>query len=168
MKKLLLTAFVAFVGIVSANAQIEQGTILVGASSNVGFTSVSPDGGDSYSQFDLNARAGYFFIENVVGGLILDYNKVDEFSQTGFGLFGRYYINGAIILGANFTTNKRDFGSSGDASYTGLGLEGGYAAFITDAIAIEPTLNLNLYSGDIDETQFGFRVGFSLYLGRGE
>jgi hypothetical protein len=165
MKKLLLTAFVAFVGIVSANAQINQGAILVGANSNLNFSSISPDGGDSYSSFNLEGKVGYFFVENLAAGLLLDYNKEDEFSQIGFGLFGRYYVNGNIILGANFTTNKWDFGGS-DASATGLGLEGGYAAFITDNIAIEPTLNLNLYSGDIDQTVFGLNVGFSLYLGR--
>ena len=166
MKKLLLVAVVSLCALVSAKAQINQGAILVGASSNFGFTNVSPDGGDSYSKFDLHGKVGYFFIDNLTGGVKLDYQKIDEASAFGFGVFGRYYLNNVIILGASLGTYKLDYGSSGDASATTLGLEGGYAAFITDNIAVEPTLNIDLYSGDIDQTNFGLNVGFTFYLGR--
>jgi hypothetical protein len=165
MKKLLLVVVVSLCAFASANAQIGQGTILVGASSNFGFTNVSPDGGDSYTKFDLHGKVGYFFIENLTGGIKLDYAKVDEASAFGFGVFGRYYLNNVIILGASLGTYKEDYGSF-DASATTLGLEGGYAAFITDNIAVEPTLNIDLFSGDIDRTNFGLNVGFTLYLGR--
>jgi hypothetical protein len=165
MKKLLLVAVVSLCALVSANAQINPGTILIGAGSNFGFSNVSPDGGDSYSVFDLHGKAGYFFIENLAAGLDLDYQKVDETSEFGFGVFGRYYINNAIIVGASLGTYKIDDGAS-DASATVLGLEGGYAAFITNAIAVEPTLNIDLFSGDVDATRFGLNIGFTLYLGR--
>lgn len=165
MKKVLLIAVVSLCALVSANAQINQGTILVGAASNFGFSNVSPDGGDSYSVFDLHGKAGYFFIDNLAAGIDLDYGKQDEESQFGFGVFGRYYLNNVIILGASLGTYKEDYGDS-DASATVLGIEGGYAAFITDAIAIEPTLNIDLYSGDFDATKFGLNVGFTFYLGR--
>lgn len=165
MKKFLLTAVVALCVAFGSQAQINQGTILVGAGSNFGFTNVSPDGGDSYSEFDLHGKAGYFFLENFGAGVKLDFDKVDEFSTFAFSVFGRYYLNNVIILGASLGTYKVD-NDSFDASSTVLGLEGGYAAFITDNIAIEPTLNIDLYSGDIDATRFGLNVGFSLYLGR--
>jgi hypothetical protein len=165
MKKLLLVAVVSLCALVSANAQINQGAVLVGGSSNLGFTNVSPDVGDSYSKFQLQGKVGYFFIDNLTGGVKLDYQKVDEASSLGLGIFGRYYLNNVIILGATLGTSKRDSGVA-DASSTWLGLEGGYAAFITDAIAIEPTLNIDIFSGDFDETNFGLNVGISLYLGR--
>lgn len=166
MKKLLLVVVASIAFCLTSNAQISQGAILVGASSNFGFNSISPDGGDSYSQFDLHGKAGYFFAENIAGGLLLDFAKEDEFSQFGFGVFGRYYVNGNIILGASLSTNKLDPGVGDGASFMGLGIEGGYAAFITDAIAIEPTLNIDLYSGDYDATRFGLNVGFAFYLNR--
>jgi hypothetical protein len=165
MKKLLLIAVVFFGVTIVTNAQINQGTILVGASSSLGFMSVSPDGGDSYSSFDLDGKAGYFFIDNLAAGVGLNFNKQDEYSSLGFGVFGRYYINGAIITGLGIGATKVDYGSV-DGSYTTIALEGGYAAFITKNIAVEPTLNLNLLSGDTDATQFGFNIGFALYLGR--
>ncbi len=167
MKKLLLVAVVSLCALVSANAQINPGTILLGAGSNFGFTSVNQDSntGDDYSTFDLHGKVGYFFIENLTAGLDLDYGKIDDYSEFGFGVFGRYYVNNAIIVGASLGTHKWDFGDT-DASSTVLGLEGGYAAFITNAIAIEPTLNIDLYSGDIDQTRIGLNVAISLYLGR--
>jgi hypothetical protein len=165
MKKILLVAVVTLSALASANAQIGQGTILVGAGSNFGFTNVSPDGGDSYSVVDLQGKVGYFFIDNLTAGINLDYNKIDESSRVGFGIFGRYYLNNVIILGATLGTAKYDYGAS-DASSTWLGIEGGYAAFLTDNIAVEPTLNIDLYSGDFDQTNFGLNVGFSLYFNR--
>ncbi|HYG02001.1 MAG TPA: hypothetical protein VD927_06110 [Chryseosolibacter sp.] len=164
MKKILFTGLIVFAALFTGQAQISQGTILVGAGSNFGFTNVSPDGGDSFSEFDLHGKVGYFFIENVVGGLKLDYAKIDDTSKIGFGIFGRYYLNNTIILGASLGTYKEDYGET-DASATVLGIEGGYAAFITDNIAIEPTLNIDLLSGDLDATRFGLNVGFSFYLG---
>src|SRR5688572_16781478 len=112
MKKVLLVAVVTLCALVSANAQIGQGTILVGAGSNFGFTSVSPDGGDSYTRFDLQGKVGYFFIDNLTAGINLDYNKVDDESLLGFGVFGRYYLNNVIILGATLGTAKYDNGDT--------------------------------------------------------
>ena len=165
MKKHLLTLVFALGAFIAAEAQINQGAILIGANSNFGFNSVSPDGGDSYSMFNLNGKVGYFVAENIAAGIDLGFNKIDEESLLTLGAFGRYYINGAIIVGAGFGTYKYDDGDS-DASATRLAFEGGYAAFITDNIAIEPTVNLGILSGDMDQTQFGLNIGFSLYLGR--
>jgi len=167
MKKNLLTLLVVLVTFFAANAQIPQGTVLVGASSNLAFASESPDGGDAFSRFNLDAKVGYFFIENLAGGLRLEFGKIDEFSSSTIALFGRYYINGNIITGLSLGSYSIDPGGASEKSTsTVIGLEGGYAAFITDNIAVEPTLNLDLLSGDYDATRFGFRVGFSLYLNR--
>lgn len=167
MKNHLLTLICIFVVVFSASAQINQGAILVGASSNLAFASESPDGGDSYSRFNLDGKAGYFFVENLAAGVRLGYDKVDDSSSFLFGVFGRYYINGAIIAGLGVSTNNFDPGGASDNfSYTGINLEGGYAAFIADNLAIEPTLNLDLFSGDYDATRFGFNIGFTLYFNR--
>jgi hypothetical protein len=143
----------------SASAQINKGSVLVGASSNLSFSSISPDVGDNYSIFDLSLKGGYFFMDNLTAGINLGYQKVDDFSLTTFGLFGRYYYQGKFFGGVGFnviTYEDQD-------SQTVIPFEVGYAAFITDNIAIEPSLNLGI--GE-DNTSFGFRVGFSLYLNR--
>jgi hypothetical protein len=158
MKKYVFI-FVACLIAGSASAQINKGSILAGASSNLSFTSISSDSGDDYSLFDLSLKGGYFFMENLTGGLNLGYQKIDDFSITTFGLFGRYYYKGKFFGGAGFnviTYENQD-------SQTSIPFEAGYAAFITDNIAVEPSLNLGI--GE-DNTTFGFRVGFSLYLNR--
>ncbi|HYC83929.1 MAG TPA: hypothetical protein VEB86_01850 [Chryseosolibacter sp.] len=167
MKKNVLTLLAVLVTFLAANAQVPQGTVLVGAASNLQFSSVSPDGGDNYSDLTLDAKVGYFFVENLAGGLRLRFDKLDDFSTSYVGVFGRYYINGNIITGLSLSSFSMDPGGSFEkSSAMVIGLEGGYAAFLTDNIAIEPTLNLDLFSGDIDQTSFGFNVGFSLYLNR--
>lgn len=161
MKKGLLTLFAACVAF-AASAQISQGTILVGGSSNFNFTSYNEDAGDG-SQLDLAVRGGYFFAENLAVGLNLGYSKwsEDDDAQTAIGLFGRYYVNGKIIVGAGFNSIK-----FGDVSGSELGLEAGYAIFANDAVAIEPTLNFTSFGGDFEGSAFGLRVGISVYLGR--
>jgi hypothetical protein len=158
MKKYLLI-IVTCLTVGSAFAQIEKGTILAGASSNLNFTSISPDTGDNYSIFDLSLKGGYFFMDNITAGLNLGYQKIDDFSVSTFGLFGRYYYQGKFFGGVGFnliTYENQD-------SQTSIPFEVGYAAFITPNIAVEPSLNLAIAE---DNTSFGFRVGFSLYLNR--
>src|SRR5690606_1947571 len=106
MKKGLFT-LVAALGFFAASAQINQGAILVNAQSDLSFVSYSPDGNDSFSEFDLNLKGGYFVIENLAVGANLGYFKDSEADDaiTSFGLFGRYYVNGKIILGAGFNAN---------------------------------------------------------------
>ncbi|MDZ7647839.1 MAG: hypothetical protein U5K54_12010 [Cytophagales bacterium] len=136
MKKYLLI-IITCLTVGSAFAQIPKGTILAGAASILSFTSVSPDTGDNYSIFDLSLKGGYFVIDNVVAGVNLGYQKIDDFSFTSFGIFGRYYYQGKFFGGAGFTIN--DYENSD--SQTVIPFEVGYAAFINEVIAVEPSLN---------------------------
>ena len=164
MKKGLLTLFAA-VTFFAASAQINQGAILVNGASNLAFGQYKPKDGDGISVINLDAKAGYFIIENLALGVNLGYSKFDEASSTSIGAFGRYYINGKILVGAGFNTNKVDNGDS-DYSYTSIPLEVGYAAFITDDIAIEPAIVYEMESGDQEGSAFGLNVGITFYLNK--
>jgi len=145
-----------------ASAQINQGTILVGASSNAGVQSVKV-GNSSETLFNIDTKIGYFFAENLAFGANIGYSKFGSFDQTTLGVFGRYYVNGKFFLGAGYNSVK-----SGNSNSVGLlDFEGGYAAFLTDNIAIEPALIYQVGTGDASESSaFGLAVGFSLYLNR--
>jgi len=148
-----------------ANAQIEQGTIYAGVNSNLNYSSTSVDGApDNVNQFNLNLMGGYFFVDNVMGGLGIGYNTISagntDFSSTNWTLFGRYYINGQIFLGAGYESQKQE---DIDA-INSLALEAGYAAFITDDITVEPSLGYGLGLGDNDANTFVINVGFGIYL----
>jgi hypothetical protein len=156
-KSIFLIAFLLIAGY--ASAQISKGTILAGASSNLSFTSVSPDTGENYTLFDLSLKGGYFVIDNVVAGANFGYQKIDDYSVTSFGIFGRYYYQGKFFGGAGFNIITPE----GSDSQTSIPFEVGYAAFINEFIAVEPSLNFSI--GE-DNNTFGFRVGFTLYLNR--
>jgi len=163
MKKVLFTFFAAFVAF-AASAQISQGTILLGGSSNLGFTSNNEDAGDD-SQFDLSVQGGYFVIENLAIGATIGYSKWSEADDATItiGPMARYYFNGKIFAGAGFAVQK-----TGDFSGSVIPLQVGYAAFLNDAVAIEPSLNYSVYGGDYEGSSFGLNVGISVYLNRGE
>lgn len=164
MKKLLLTLTAVFL-FAALNAQIEQGTIYAGVNSSLGYSSTSIDGADdNVNQFNINLMGGYFFIENLMGGAGLGYNSITQgdFDSSTFNwsLFGRYYINGEFFLGAGYESIKPD----GSDATNSVNLTGGYAAFITDDITVEPALNYRLGMGDNDTNTFSLNVGFGLYL----
>lgn len=163
MKKVLLTVFAAFV-VFAASAQITKGTILLNGASSFDYTSNNEDAGD-FSEFTIGVKGGYFFMDNLAIGATLGYFKNSEADDaaTAFGLFGRYYVNGKIILGAGFQSEK-----FGDISTSAIPIEVGYALFLNDAVAIEPTLNYTTFGGDAEGAAFGLNVGISVYLGRGE
>ena len=163
MKKVLLTVFAACL-VFAASAQISKGTILLNGASNLSFQSNNEDAGDD-SDLSLGVKGGYFFMDNLAAGLTVAYSKNSEADDAavGIGPFVRYYVNGKIILGAGYVA-----GSFGDFKENTLNIEAGYAIFANDAIAIEPTLYYNMYSGDAEGASFGLNVGISVYLGRGE
>lgn len=176
MKKILFTVMTACLAF-AASAQISQGTILVGASSNLGFTSFNEDAGD-YSQFNFDVKAGYFVVDNLVFGLSMGLSTLDagdfgKETDTHFGAFGRYYFNGKIFGGIGFNSSKVKIEDSSGEEYetkvSVIPIELGYAVFLNDAIALEPALNYSIYGDDGDGASFGFSVGLTVYLrGGGE
>lgn len=166
MKKTLLLLAVCSVFSMSAAAQISQGTFLVGASSNLGFSTTSYGDGDNLNAFVLDLNGGYFVIDNLAVGLSFGYSNYSsgDFSgsTTSVGLFGRYYVQGKIFAGLGFSSIHVE---DADA-LTSIPLEVGYAAFLTDNIAIEPSLNYGIGMGDNSANTFGLNIGFTLYLNR--
>jgi hypothetical protein len=150
----------------AASSQVEKGTIFVGTSSNLSLLSTST-GGNSDISFDIYGKIGYFFIDNLVGGVDLGYGRLGNSNSFTLGLFSRYYIAGKYFLGAGYSnTNYKSSGNSVDVGL--LIFEGGYAAFLTKNIAIEPALVYTRFTGDVagNSSNFGLRVGFSLYFNR--
>lgn len=172
MRKLLFSAaFVALLGM--ANAQTEQGGWLVGASSNLSFTSVSVDGvDDNTSNFNLDTRAGYFVMDNLSVGLLLGFDNTSQgdnsSTDTTIGPWARYYVGGSFFVGAAYGATSSKFESGGTEIKSSGGqliFEAGYPIFMGDNVAIEPALNYVTGSGDFDgQSAFGLGVGFMLYF----
>ncbi|MEP1094721.1 MAG: hypothetical protein ABJG78_06395 [Cyclobacteriaceae bacterium] len=170
MKRLLFTmTMVAAFGV--ASAQTEQGGWLLGASTNLGFTSTSVDGADdNFTTFNLDTRVGYFLMDNLAAGLDLSFQNEkqgdDKFSATVIGPFARYYFGGTFFVGAGYGAASAKNDDDDTVKGGLLSLEAGYPIWFGDNVALEPSLNYGIGSGDIleDTSIFGLQVGFSLYF----
>ncbi|WP_299114151.1 hypothetical protein [uncultured Winogradskyella sp.] len=180
MKKLFFAVLTVFAFSFS-NAQDEggsatsEGTWLIEANTGnamLGSTSFMFASSDGTSQYNLGLDGGYFIADDLAikaglgfGGISPDVG--DNVSAFSYRLGAKYYLGGEFPIGVDLT------GASGDGAENGagetplwLGLQGGYAWFVADNIAIEPGLryNLSLNEDFTDEGVFQFNIGFTLFL----
>ena len=160
---LSLTAFTQ-----NVDAQIEKGKILLGGSSNLGFTSSSTSaGGASTGQLDADLSIGYLITNGFVAGADVRFTMTKNdgsSSEFGGGLFLRYYIkNFYPELKVGLTSSSGDNSDTFKTTYFGGGI--GYAIMLGDMVSIDPKVSyiLNTYDGG-DSTNFGFRLGINIYL----
>ena len=175
MKKLLLTGvLVAFFNL--ANAQTEQGGWFVGASSALSFTSTSYDGQeDNDTNFNLEGRAGSFVSDNLNFGLFIGFETSKDGSSdfkttaSAIGPFIRYYANGQVYFGVGYAISNAKITSGGttvgEADGGLIALEAGYPIWINDIIAVEPSLNYGIGTGDFDSSRsLSLAIGFGIYF----
>ena len=185
MKKIILT-LITIVVLTAASAQINKGTILLGASSALGYNSYHYKNSSSNSSiFNINTKVGYFVADNFTIGANLGYLNSSQSggssaSYTEIGAFIRYYFPKNVFFGVgiNSVTSSSSAGSFGSSSNTNTAfpVELGFAAFISEQFAIEPSIRYIsasdkggvTYTG-IDtgaNSSFGLNIGFSFYPGR--
>lgn len=119
----------------------------------------------------MNARGGYFIIQNLVGGINLGFSStnVGDFSVSSFnvGPFARYYFDKAFFGASFLSVNSKTENVGGDNNTNGtqFNLELGYAAFLNNSVAIEPALTYLTTGGDLGGvTGFSLNIGFNIYL----
>lgn len=191
MKKVILTSFVVC-SFLSSFGQFNKGRILIGGTGALSFKTDKSTSGNTTTTtgktttFSLAPTVGYFFVDNFAAGLGVSL-EVDGFksqisntklTSTTFQLspFVRYYLKPGIFFQGSFgvgasksaqsgtTTSDR---SSGVSSWS---LGAGYAWFLNDYVAIEPTIGYNTTikkEGDFKYINggFGINVGIQVYLG---
>ncbi|WP_421763039.1 hypothetical protein [Ekhidna sp.] len=174
MKKVLLIAtLVAFFG--CADAQTEKGGWLIGASTSFEYASTSYDDPtlDKTTNFNLEIVTGYFLIDNLAVGLNYGYDKekqgFDGNTTTFIGPFVRYYVKGTFFVGTSYSAASREdiFARAPEkSSFRLLAFEAGYPIWIVDTIAIEPSLNYGIATGEdiVNSKTFGLNLGLNLYF----
>lgn len=164
MKKKIAVLLLGLMSVVAANAQYLQDTPPFGQGKLYFGTAMSSfDIGSTAKKFhvDLSAKGGYMVTDNILALGEVSYNylkNTDGIFSLGAGL--RYYIEqNGIFLGAGAKladmTNDLDFQPN---------LSLGYAFFLSRTVTIEPELYFNLSTKDIDNSNYGFRIGFGIYL----
>ncbi|SFT09600.1 hypothetical protein SAMN04487906_2920 [Zhouia amylolytica] len=175
MKKLLFVAVAALGFAFNANAQdgtaTSKGSILVeantnfgaGHAANTGFTFASRDG---FTQWNIGAEGGYFIQDDLAIKVGLGYGDTDIDGIETNGIFSykagaKYYINSMIPVQLDLNGYSTD-----GLNPMFVGLQGGYAWFLADNIAIEPGVRYDLDLNDDAEGRdaFSLNIGFSLFF----
>lgn len=180
MKKLFLAGAIALFGM--ANAQIQQGNVMVGG--NLLGADFGLNSGAGYS-FAIQPKAAWFIKDNLaVGGYVnLGFSGAKDAPTTftyNVGALGRYYLNpgeqgidnllkhGRWFIEGNLGVGGTSI-SKGGASSNGLnfGFGPGYAYFITPHVGLEGLLkyDANAGFGNVGYThRLTFGLGFQVYL----
>lgn len=183
MKKVLFSLALIVAGS-AAFAQVNKGQFLVGG--NVSFaTSKQADADDDFrtTSFNVSPNAGYFFIDQLAGGLRVNLNtfktKAAEDATTTFVVapFARYYFLPAAEKINVFADASYGFGSTGTVNKVSINqfsIMAGPAIFLTPNTALEFALGYTSQGGERWENlagdvkrnnTIGVNVGFQIHLG---
>jgi outer membrane protein len=178
---------------------LQKGSVLVGGSMAINFGNTkyeysSQTSKSKLSSFQFTPEVGFFAGNGFALGISLDYNtetqKSDQDNSSNkvtstdylAGPFIRLYTKGGLFFMGNYsfgksiTKYKYSGGSESDENNVSkwkLGI--GYAAFLNDHVALEPSLSYQGFSLKEDENdsdltystgQVVIGLGFSIYLGR--
>ena len=161
MKKIFLLVFIALVSS-GVKAQFEAGRIFVNpAITGLDFTYSNSE----KAHLGVSAKAGAFLADNValLVELGADLSKPLDVYTAGTG--ARYYFSDSgVFLGAGLDYNYYKYSNSSDGSNWGLGIEAGYAFFLSRTVTIEPSVYYKWRFNNSDLSKFGLRVGFGLYF----
>ena len=147
MKKLAL-AICLLLASIAAQAQFEKGTMILNPSvTGLDFSYSKNDD----AKFGIGAQAGTFLAD----GFALMVNAGADWSQPvdiyTLGTGARCYFNTTgVYIGGGLDW--------------GLGIEAGYAYFLSRTVTIEPAVYYKWRFDDSDNSRFGIKVGFGFYF----
>lgn len=151
----------------TTNSALSEGSWLVEANTNFGRahasqTSFSLNIYDDYTVWNIGFEGGYFIMDDFAIKAGLGYGDSDNSDgRFSYKAGAKYYIESQFPVQIDFN------GSSGDNfSPFFLGLQGGYAWFVADNIALEPGVRYDIdINDDADNLGgLGMAVGFALYF----
>jgi len=170
MKKLFFAVVTVFAfTFVNAQDALSEGSWVIEANTGFGESSIANTGFalrsiDGNTAWSVGGEAGYFVMENLAVKAGLGYSDSGEDGSDGtfnWKVGGKYYIDGQFPVQVDLN------GATGnDFSPMFLGLQGGYAWFVADNIAIEPGVRYGLDLNDDADgfDQFSVNIGFSLFF----
>lgn len=175
MKKLFLCAALAVFAFTNVNAQdgdhstIEEGKWLIEINTGswtTGSTAFSLTSVDGETRWSAGAEGGYFIKENLAikAGLGFSDAGFDGPGSSSFNykVGAKYYIANEFPVGIDYTGSSiKDY----DENPSYVGLEGGYAWFVSPKVSIEPKLRYNLsMNSDFYDDALQVLVGFAIHL----
>ena len=174
MKKIILMT-VAFLGFCFANAQdkkeesnggqTSEGKWLIEANTgswatgNTSFSLLSVDNSDT--AWSAGFEGGYFIVQDLALKIGLGYSDNGlGYTPFNYKVGVKYYIASQFPVGIDLT------GSSSDGDNANwIGLQAGYAWFVSDSVSIEPAIRYNVTLDDNKaDNAFQGLIGFALHF----
>ncbi|WP_224489946.1 hypothetical protein [Robertkochia flava] len=120
---------------------------------------------DGTTIWNIGAEGGYFVADDLAVKLGLGYG--DNSNSPGFFSYkggAKYYIKGVVPVQVDLNGISSKIFDNYNPLF--LGIQGGYAWFVADNIAVEPGLRYDFGLNDDAEASEGvaFNIGFSLYF----
>ncbi len=136
-------------------AQTDQGSILINGRTNLTFEFADD------APLEVGILGGYFFADNLVGGLDINYVKRDAFSFAIIRPFVRYYLFKRLFFGTGlrYEIETIQNAPNPDPEFS-WDLELGGLIMISDQVGIEPTLRVPIPR----ESNVSLIIGFSLFF----
>ena len=162
MKRVLLVVcLLAFAAL--SKAQFEKGKWFV-SPSLTGFE-LSHDTDLGKTSLGLQAKGGTFVMDNLAllinAGVNWNYEGSD-LDTYSLGVGGRYYFDQVgVFTGANINMDRWYWAKDNHSTKVSLGLEAGYAFFLSRTVTIEPSVYWNIND---DRSKLGLTVGFGFYF----
>ncbi len=161
MKKLALALCLLAVSF-TAQAQFEKGTMILNPSvTGLDFSYSKNDD----AKFGIGAQAGTFLADGfaLMVNLGADWSQPKDTYTLGTGM--RCYFNTTgIYLGGGFDWERVRYKGGGHNNDWGLGIEAGYAYFLSKTVTIEPAVYYKWRFDDSDNSRFGVKIGFGFYF----
>jgi len=178
MKSKLCTLLVLLIGSITiANAQLQKGTVLIGA--DLANFDIGLKEGDAFVM-SLSPKAAWFIKDKIALGAYVDFGlatakDAGETINYGVGALGRYYFSkeeikiGPTVFFGEANVGIEGVNSAGGNSTNGLGIGfgPGLAYFINSNIALETLLKYKGVIGFGSETtssRLQLNLGFQIYL----
>ena len=164
MKKIVMILCLAIAPALGM-AQTSKGDNLLEANTGnlaTGNTSFALNASDGNTAWSIGIDGGVFIMDDLAIKAGIGYSDLGDFVDGNlvYKLGAKYYLNGTIPLGADLTGITSD---GNGASW--FGLQGGYAIFLGDNVAIEPALRYNITLDEADaDSIFQALVGFVIFL----
>lgn len=124
----------------------------------------------TYKELNLNATAGYFIVDNLLGAITLGYvcsrqfyakELSEEDIALTFGFQMQYFILGKIFTGAGYSIIK----PKQDPPNKYFDFKIGYAGFVSKNISLEPSLTYSLEISEYSKRNIlGLNLGLGIYF----
>lgn len=171
INKIFLVATIFFA--MSSNAQITKGNWLMGGSGSLSnykdtFNGIRQEG----TNFSLFPNIGYFFVDNLSAGALMQVSFSSSYSGTVYGLspFIRYYfldtdksIN--VFSEVSYGFQKQ---TSTNSNFEKFNIKAGTVFFLNNTIGLELALNYSQSKTSFDNQNrtISFVAGFQIHLER--